>query len=203
MTMLQRRARSASTTGMPARGRTRISARRWDQLRQAGAVTATVALILGVWELLTVAFDFMPIVLRSPQQIFGAVAEDPFLFLRNAWTTLYEIVIGFVIAAALGIVLAIVIVWSRILQITVYPILLLLQIVPKVAVAPLLIVFLGFGVLPKIVIGVLLALFPILVNTAVGLRSADREIIDLVRVLNGSRLQEFTRVRFPNAALQR
>lgn len=172
---------------------------RRERLRSAGAVAITVLLIVGVWELLTVVLDVSPVLLRSPQQIFAVFAADPLLYLSNLWTTSYEILIAFAIAAVLGVVLAVIIVSSRLLQVTIYPILLVLQIVPKVAVAPLLIVFLGFGVLPKIVIGVLLAFFPVLVNTATGLRQADEEMLDLVRVLNGRRWQEFFWVRIPNA----
>ncbi|MPZ62973.1 MAG: ABC transporter permease subunit [Propionibacteriales bacterium] len=191
--------RSGRTTVVGGVRRSGSSVSRNERVREVVAVTVTVLIIVGVWELLTAVLGVAPVVLRSPQQIFGEFATDPMLYLTHAWTTCYEILIGFAIATVLGVALAVVVVSSRLLQITIYPILLVLQIVPKVAVAPLLIVFLGFGVLPKVVIGVLLAFFPILVNTAIGLRSADREIIDLVRVLNGSRLQEFVHVRFPNA----
>jgi NitT/TauT family transport system permease protein len=104
-----------------------------------------------------------------------------------------------VVAGLLGVALAVAIVYSRFLQDTLYPIVLVLQVVPKVAIAPLLVVFLGFGPTPKIVIAVLIAFFPVVIDTVVGMRAVDREMLELVRVLNGSRLQEFTRVRFPFA----
>lgn len=199
MTQLDHRSEAAEHEQVDEQRQRRLSPARRERLRAVLAVAATVALIVVIWEVLTAVLGLYPVILRSPQQIFAAFASDPTLYLMNAWTTCYEILIGFAIAAVLGVALAIVVVSSKLLQMTIYPLLLVLQIVPKVAIAPLLIVFLGFGILPKVVIGVLLAFFPILVNTAVGLRSADREIIELVRVLNGSRWQEFVRVRLPNA----
>lgn len=199
MTQLESPADAPEQQELSEPRRSWMSTARGQRFRGVIAVSATVALIVVIWEIVTAVLGLYPVVLRSPQQIFGAFASDPALYFMNAWTTCYEILIGFAVAAVLGVALAIVVVSSKLLQMTIYPLLLVLQIVPKVAIAPLLIVFLGFGVLPKVVIGVLLAFFPILVNTAVGLRSADREMVELVRVLNGSRWQEFVRVRFPNA----
>ncbi|MGH3098275.1 MAG: ABC transporter permease [Streptosporangiales bacterium] len=199
MTQLDQHTGAAESPEVVDERRRRLSSARRERLRAIGAVAGTIALIVIIWEILTAGLGLYPVIMRSPQQIWAVFAADPLLLLTNAWTTCYEILIGFAIAAVLGVALAIVIVSSKLLQMTIYPLLLVLQIVPKVALAPLLIVFLGFGILPKIVIAVLLAFFPILVNTAVGLRSADREIIELVRVLNGSRWQEFFRVRLPNA----
>lgn len=160
---------------------------------------STIVVILGFIELLARAFHVAPVVLRAPSAVVLEIVQNPQLYAENTWTTLYEVIIGFALSAALGIAVAIVIVYSPLLQDMLYPIVLLLQIVPKVAVAPLLVVFLGFGVVPKIITAVLIAFFPVVINTAVGLRVADREMLDLVRVLNGSRFQEFTRVRIPNA----
>jgi NitT/TauT family transport system permease protein len=145
--------------------------------------------VLGLW----------PVTLRAPSEIVSEIAGNPGLYWDHTWVTLYEVLVGFAISIVLGLVLAVGIAYSPQLQSTLYPIVLLLQIVPKVAIAPLLVIFMGFGAAPKILIVVLVAFFPIVIDTVVGLRQADRDMLDLVRSLNGSTWQEFTRVRFPNA----
>ncbi|MGH3118278.1 MAG: ABC transporter permease [Gaiellales bacterium] len=160
---------------------------------------ATIVVLVALLEVLTTGFGIAPVVLQAPSAVFREIVDNVDLYVANTWTTTHEVIVGFAISAVLGVIVAIAIVYSRFLQDTVYPVVLILQIVPKVAVAPLLVVFLGFGTTPKIVIAVLIAFFPVVVNTAVGLRVVEKEMVDLVRVLNGSRLQEFTRVRVPNA----
>lgn len=172
---------------------------RTERWRLAGAVAATAVVFLALWEVLTEVLGIWPVMLRSPQQIGAVLFGDFGMFLSHSYTTAYETLVGFLLAALIGIIFAILIVASRFLQLTIYPIFLVLQIVPKVAIAPLLIVMMGFGIWPKITLVILIAFFPILLSTAAGLRSADQEILDLVRVLNGSRWQEFIHVRLPNS----
>jgi NitT/TauT family transport system permease protein len=162
------------------------------------AAATLIVLFVGL-EVATRGFGFAPVVLQPPSAVVREIFDDWQLYLDNTWVTTYEVLIGFGISAALGVAVAVAIVYSKFLQDTIYPLVLLLQIVPKVAVAPLLVVFLGFGATPKIVIAVLIAFFPVVVNTAVGLRIVEKDMLDLVRVLNGSKWQEFTRVRLPNA----
>ena len=160
---------------------------------------ATVVVLFAALEIATRGFGLAPVVLQAPSVVAQEIFQDFDLYATNTWVTTYEVIIGFAISAVLGVVVAVAIVYSKFLQDTLYPLILLLQIVPKVAVAPLLVVFLGFGATPKIVIAVLIAFFPVVVNTAVGLRTVEKDMLDLVRVLNGSKFQEFTRVRLPNA----
>jgi NitT/TauT family transport system permease protein len=104
-----------------------------------------------------------------------------------------------VLSAILGIGLAILIVWNRLLLRTIMPVLVLFNTLPKIALAPLFILWLGYGIWPNIVIGTTIAFFPMVVNTAIGLASAEPEILDLVRSLRATRWQVFTKIRFPNA----
>jgi len=113
--------------------------------------------------------------------------------------TLYSVLGAFVLSAILGVALAIAIVWNKFLMRTIMPVLVLFNTLPKIALAPLFILWLGYGIWPNIVIGTTIAFFPMVVNTAIGLASAEPEIIDLVRTLRATRWQVFTKIRFPNA----
>ena len=170
-----------------------------DRLQSGIRATAAIVFLLGALEVMARVFHVAPIVIEAPSKVLVEIVQNPDLYLSNSWVTLYEVLIGFVLASALGVVVAFGIVYSKFLHDTVYPIVLLLQIVPKVAVAPVLVLFMGFGASPKILIAVLIAFFPVVVNTAVGLREVDKELVDLVRVLDGNRIQEFFLVRIPNA----
>ena len=106
---------------------------------------------------------------------------------------------AFALSAVLGIGLAVVIVWNDMLMRTVMPVLVLFNTLPKIALAPLFVIWLGYGIWPNIVIGTTIAFFPMVVNTAVGLATAEPEMLDLVRTLKASRWQVFMKIRFPNA----
>src|SRR5207249_8001556 len=119
--------------------------------------------------------------------------------LEHFWITFSESLLGFLIAAAAGIVLGTVIAQFRLLERTLYPYVVAFQTLPKIAVAPLLVVWLGFGVSAKVVIAALVAFFPVLVNVIVGLKTVDAPKLDLMRSLAASRWQTFRFVTFPNA----
>lgn len=144
-------------------------------------------------------FDVEPFVLPAPSAVFADLAARPQLYAEQAWITFYETIVGFGLAVVFGLTAAILITYSRLLQTILFPLIVLLQIVPKVAIAPLLIVWVGFGLGSKIIIALLVAFFPIVVDTITGLRAAEQDLVDLVRVLKGSKWQEFTKVRLPYA----
>jgi NitT/TauT family transport system permease protein len=121
------------------------------------------------------------------------------LYLDHFGVTLYESLLGFLIAAAAGIACGTVIAQFRVVERTLYPYLVALQTLPKIAIAPLLIVWLGFGLTSKVVIAALVAFFPILVNVIVGLKTVEASKLDLMRSLDASRWQTFRYVTFPNA----
>lgn len=113
--------------------------------------------------------------------------------------TLYETIVGYLLAIAISIPLAVAVVYSPLLQNTIYPILLSFQSMPKVAIAPLLLLWIGFGVMPKIAVVFLVCFFPIVVATASGLTAVPPALMDLIRSLSASSLQTFIKIRFPTA----
>jgi ABC-type nitrate/sulfonate/bicarbonate transport system permease component len=121
------------------------------------------------------------------------------LYLSNFWVTLCEALLGFVIAAVTGIMLGAVIAQFRLMEQTFYPYLVALQTLPKIAIAPLIIVWFGFGISSKVIIAATVAFFPVLVNVIVGLKTIDPAKLDLMRSLRASRWQTFRLVTFPNA----
>src|SRR5499425_3247400 len=118
---------------------------------------------------------------------------------RHSLVTLYETLLGFALSIAISIPLAVAVVHSAILRNTIYPILLAFQSVPKVAIAPLLLLWIGFGMLPKIAVVFLVCFFPIIVATATGLSAVPAPLMELIRSLSASTMQTFIKIRFPTA----
>lgn len=159
----------------------------------------TVLALLLAWQLATYLFHIPVYLLPSP----SAIALDLFhrwpILLANSWITLLEVVTGFVISVVIGLPLAICVSYSRALDRTIYPLIVGSQTIPKVAIAPLLLAWFGFGLAPKIMIVTLVAFFPIVVNSVVGLRSASPQMLHLARSMGASQLQIFWRFRLPQA----
>src|SRR5262249_4691647 len=158
-------------------------------------------LLLGlvVWEAWVRIDDTPRWFLPAPSAIARALARDRRLLAENAWVTLREVLVGFAIAAIAGVAVAVAIDSSRIVSRAVYPIVIASQAVPIVALAPLLLIWFGHGLLPKVIVTALIAFFPIAVNTVDGLRSADRETLDLLRTLGAGRWARFRLVKWPGA----
>lgn len=155
-----------------------------------------VSLALVAWWGATIVFVVPAYLVPGPQLVFAKLVEfGPFL-LQQAVVTLAETLIGFLVAIAIGIPTAMAIARFKTLEQMVYPILLAVNSVPKVAIAPILVVWLGFDWTPKIVMVVLLCFFPIVLSTVAGLRSTPVELVELTRSLSATGLQEFAKVRF-------
>src|SRR5262245_30892042 len=153
------------------------------------------------WEWIIRTWKVQAFIVPAPSAIWRALLGglSSRLFLEHFWITLYETLAGFTIAAIAGIVLGAVIAQFRVVEKTFYPYLVALQTLPKIAVAPLIIVWFGFGLSSKVVIAAMVAFFPVLVNVIVGLKTIDQSKLDLMRSLNASRWQTFRMVKFPNA----
>jgi NitT/TauT family transport system permease protein len=167
-----------------------------------GYYLPSALVILGLVVLWQVAVDAIPIkeyILPSPWAALKAFARPNYQWTANFLATFYAVIGAFVLSAVLGVALAIAIVWNNMLMRTIMPVLVLFNTLPKVALAPLFVLWLGYGIWPNIVIGTTIAFFPMVVNTAVGLASAEPEMLDLVRALRASRWQVFLKIRFPNA----
>ena len=155
--------------------------------------------LFAIWELAVRALAVKPVILPPPSAVFAELAGDPLWYLRHAWYTLLVTLGGFAIALAVGVLLAVAIVESRLLEKTIYALIVGLNSVPKVAVAPLFVIWLGTGAEPKIAIGFLIAVFAIVIDMVLGLKSVPPDILDLARSLRGGRLATLWRIRFPCA----
>jgi NitT/TauT family transport system permease protein len=155
--------------------------------------------LLVIWQAGVVLLGVKEYILPTPLQAVRTLADPNYRWTANFLATLYAVLGAFALSAVLGVLLAIVIAWNDLLMRTVMPVLVLFNRVPKIALAPLFVVWLGYGIWPNILIGTTIAFFPMVVNTAVGLASADPEMLDLVRTLKASRWQVLRKIRFPNA----
>ncbi|TMJ30275.1 MAG: ABC transporter permease [Alphaproteobacteria bacterium] len=155
--------------------------------------------VLLAWELLVIVFGVREIILPRPSRILAVLIEERALLVRNTWVTLYEVLIGFALSVVVGIALAVAIVHSRFLEKTLYPLIVAFQNVPRVAVGPLLVIWLGSGIASKSILVLLVCFFPIVVNAATGLKDVRQEMINLLLALRASRAQIFWKVRLPNA----
>lgn len=156
-------------------------------------------LVLAIWQLYTVVSDVPESSLPSPTQIAAAGWENRQLLLDNTWVTIEEILIGFAAAIVLGVVLAMLIRSSRTVERALYPWLVVSQMVPVPAVAPIFVIWTGFDLRPKVIVIALVSFFPIAVNTIDGLRSADPELMNLLRTLGAKRWRRFRTAQLPAA----
>ena len=156
---------------------------------------------VGSWEWVVRAWTIPAFLVPAPSTVAAALARGvrSGLYVANFWVTLWEALLGFVIAAVAGTVLGAVIAQFRVMEQTFYPYLVALQTLPKIAIAPLIIVWFGFGVSSKVIVAATVAFFPVLVNVIVGLKTIDPAKLDLMRSLRASRWQTFRLVTFPNA----
>lgn len=160
---------------------------------------ATLAALVGLWWLLKLAFSWPTFVVPSPADVAESLWEGRDYLPRQFWVTLAETLEGFGLAIAIGVPLAVAIAYSRFLERTIYPVLLAVNAVPKIAIAPILVIWMGFGQGPKVVMVVLLAVFPIVLSAATGLKATPAELEELARSLTASAWQTFAKVRFPAA----
>ena len=162
-------------------------------------VIATLVVLTIFWELCCRWLKIPPYLVPSPSSIGSRLVEKPHLFWNHGLVTLYETIAGFALAVAVGVISAALIVVIPSVRDILMPLLLIAQLVPKVAIAPILLVWFGYGMAPKIVIAFLVAFFPIVVNVAAGLVAVERELLDLGRSLEASRWQIFWKFRIPTA----
>lgn len=154
---------------------------------------------LVVWHLICVIFKVPTAVLPTPKEVWDAFIGRWDLLLAEGWVTTKETIYGFLLALVIGIPIAVAVANSRTLNLMFYPLLVALQSVPKVALAPIVLVWLGTGMESKLAIAWLVAFFPIIVDTSAGLQSTPRELLELARSLKASRWQTFWKVQFPAA----
>ena len=187
---------AGSNTGRVDRARTG-----WRRFWTAEVLYPAVAigLLLTVWQLTVVVLDLRPTFLPSPVTAFSKVFRSYDTFLTHAPVTIFEIVGGYALSIVVGVATAFFMVWSRVMEKIVSPILVFLQTIPYISVAPLLIIWFGFNIAPKIVVSFLMSYFPIVVATAAGMNAVENDMIDMVRSMSASKWQIFWKSRFPNS----
>ena len=158
-----------------------------------------LGLLLVGWELAVRLGEIAPWLLPPPSAIPGAVIDDASDLLRHTLVTLQEVLLGLLVSTLLGIVTAVAIAFFPLLERALYPLVVASQSVPLPVLAPLLIIFLGYGIVPKILLVTLICFFPIVVNTVDGLHSVDRDAVNLLRTFGATRWQIFVKVRWPAA----
>jgi NitT/TauT family transport system permease protein len=154
-------------------------------------------LLLGIWEAMCRLFDVPAWLLPSPSKILIEGYEILPILPAHLMATLSAVLGGFALSIAVGIPLAIMITYSPVLRRVIYPMILALQSVPKVAIAPILLLWVGYGLKSGIVVAATVAFFPVVISTAAGLESIDRELLELTRSLDSSSLKVFLKVRLP------
>jgi len=172
---------------------------RGDRLLAWAGPAATVALAIGAWSAAKAILDIKDFVLPSPVAVLDAFLTDPMFFLGGAWESLLSALIGFAIAAAAGIVVGSALSLSRVVERSVYPVTLLFQMVPLIAVAPLLVIWLGNGRPAIVAATVIVAIFPVIANTLAGLRARDPGLDELFAVLGAGRFTTWRKLALPAA----
>jgi NitT/TauT family transport system permease protein len=139
------------------------------------------------------------VVLPTPLQVLKSMTGDAKILTEEGWVTALECIYGFALSLAIGIPIAVVMTYSRIANQMFYPLLVASQSIPKVAVAPILLVWFGTGINSKLAMAFVIAFFPVVVDTATGLRSTSPDLLELARSLQCTRLQTFFKIQLPSA----
>lgn len=158
----------------------------------------TTVLLLIVWELAVRLFSVPEFILPAPTTILSEISEWGLVVAKNAWSTLTTTVIGFLIALVSGVLLGFIIGYSKLANLTIYPLLIGFNTIPKVALVPLMSLWFGIGAVPAVLTAFLLAFFPIAVNVAIGLATVEPEMQDVLVSLGASRFEVFQKVGLPH-----
>ena len=168
-------------------------------LLRFGLAILSAAIVFGLWELAARAFKIPTYLLPPPSLIFTELSQRLPRIFEHATVTTTSMLLGYALGVAVAIPLAMALAYSRLFEATIYPAVVFLQIMPKIAIAPLFIIWFGFGMLPKVLLVFLLTFFPIVVSAVAGFKSCDADVIELARATGASRLRVFMKVRFPSA----
>jgi len=171
-------------------------------MRQTSRAVLTAEVVIGfllIWEAICRLFAIPVYLLPPPSAVFVEIWSSPLWYLAECGYTLMTTSAGFALALVLGVIAAIGITYSKILENTLFTLLVSLNSIPKIALAPLFIIWLGTGAASKVAVSFLIAIFAIVVDTVLGLRSADPGAIDLMHTMRSSPLQILVKIRLPNA----
>ncbi len=158
-----------------------------------------VAVFLLIWQVMVQTLKIPEAILPTPLKIIDTIILRYEILFQHTWPTTRECLIGFVLSVGVGVGLGILLALSRLFRTGVYPLIIAFQVVPKVALAPLFIVWFGLGTTSRILLAFVIAFFPMVVNTLAGIQSTDPLMIRMARACNASRWQIFWKIEFPNA----
>ena len=173
------------------------------RLRQTGSLLlpAVLGLVLlfGAWQAWVELKDVKPYLVPAPTAVFERLYQDPWLFIHEGLRTLEGALLGFVMGGGVALLLAVIMSQTRFLERMIFPIAILVKVTPIVAIAPLLTIWFGFGIWPKVFIAALIVFFPIMVNALIGFRSVNPNALALMESLSASRFEVFYRLRLPSS----
>jgi NitT/TauT family transport system permease protein len=187
-----------NTLEAAARQRRRKRIRR-DRIGSLAYPVGMIVAALALWEAAARLFSIPPYLLPAPSAILLSMSKNSAVLIKESIGTTFEILLGFALSVVVGVPLALAIYLWRPFARAVYPVLVSSQAVPKVAIAPLFLVWFGFGLMPKVLIAFLIAFFPVVINTAMGLASLEREKIYLARSMGLGPIATFFKIQLPNA----
>lgn len=179
--------------------RSAMGARLLAALASRRNTLVTFVLLFVVWEVAVRVLKTPRYILPAPSGVWEGFMSQPWRMLSNTWATVQIIVAGYAIAVLVSIPLALLISFSRFVQTTFYPLLVVFQIIPKIAVAPLFIVWFGFGFMPKVMLVFLLSFFPIVISAIAGFRSLDADVEDFARSTGAGAWRMFFKIRLPQS----
>jgi len=159
----------------------------------------TFIIVLLVWHFGVVLFGVKEFILPTPIAAIQTLFQGKFRWPMNFMATFYEVVGGFLISGFVGVILGVAVVWSEWLKRTILPLLVFLNSLPKIAVAPLFMIWFGYGILPNILIVFLISFFPVVINTATGLMAVEEDLLDLVNYLHATKWQKMRKIQLPNS----
>ncbi len=168
-------------------------------LRRWSLPLLLLALFFVVWEIAVLVSDTPAWMLPKPTAVWEAFVDNRALLWRHTRVTLVEVLLGFGVALVAGVAIGVLIDTSAIVERALYPLIIASQTIPMVVLAPLLLIWFGYGLTPKIIVAALIAFFPITVSTVDGLRSADREVMSMLRAFGASRWERFRMAKLPAA----
>jgi NitT/TauT family transport system permease protein len=166
---------------------------------EAARPLVLIAVVLVLWQLAVTGLNIPRYLIPAPSAVLDQLVADWSRLLREGVITTYAALGGFLLSILVGIPLAIAIAYSRTVEGFLYPILVFSQSVPKIAIAPLFVVWFGFGVIPKVIAAFLLGFFPVVVATVTGFKSVENEMLDLARAMRATRLQVFRKISLPHS----
>lgn len=168
-------------------------------LRKRLGALIVFAVLFAIWESSVWLFGIKEYLLPPPSTVWREFMKRYHIVMGGAWITTQEIIAGYLLAVVVSIPLALSVAYSRFMEEAVYPAVVFLQIIPKIAIAPLFIIWFGFGFTPKLLVVFLLCFFPIVVSSIAGFKSVDPEIMDFARTTGAGGWKMFLKIRLPQA----